>query len=82
MTSACGSFLGLGGRTEEAAELAMLAPYCPSERRRGRMTTETRASDASAVSQLGGAGTESQTESSLLNIHEPEAECVVLIRAA
>lgn len=30
MTSACGSFLGLGGRTEEAAELAMTAFQFPT----------------------------------------------------
>ena len=48
MMSACGSFLGLGGRTE-AAELAMTAAF-PGGRRRARVTTESRASDASAVS--------------------------------
>lgn len=35
MASACGSFLGLGGLTEEAAELAMTAAF-PDGRRRVR----------------------------------------------
>ena len=49
MMSACGSFLGLGGLTEQAAELAMTAAF-PDGRRRACVTTESRASDASAVS--------------------------------
>ena len=49
MMSACGSFLGLGGLTEEAAELAMTAAF-PGGRRRVSVTTESRASDATAVS--------------------------------
>lgn len=82
MTSACGSFLGLEGRTEGAAELAMTAPFPGERRRRARMTTEARAGDAGAVSLVGGAGTESRAGSSLLNIHEPEAGWVILIKAA
>ena len=54
MMSACGSFLGLGGRTE-AAELAMTAAF-PGGRWRARVTTESCASDASADSEVGAAG--------------------------
>lgn len=35
MTRACGSFLGLGGRTEEAAELAITASLPLGDRRLG-----------------------------------------------
>lgn len=46
------------------------------------MTAEPRAGDARAVGLVGGAGAESRAGSGLLNIHEPEAGWVILLKAA
>lgn len=83
MTSACGSFLGLGGRTEEAAELAITTPRRSLRAATARAYDDRpRASGASAVRQQGGAGAESRAGSRLLNIHELEAARVIVIKAA
>lgn len=83
MTSTCGSFLGLGGRTEEAAELAITAPLHSRRAATARAYDDRTARQRRKRSPLAGrAGAESHAGSRLLNIHELEAARVIVIKAA